>query len=510
MSSLLDRVRSYFATFLKGGYELLVPRRGSSDFPINSQTLLTYAPIWYSTGKIGGHIAQMPRRLKRELPDESIESTSLHGNRNTWPGSLTNLMNLDPKSLMTAADLFETVQKDAIIDGNGRIGLIRAPSGAALNMIRLTPRSTWTFITLLNSQSGQVSDISDNGSLLSATDKWHHVTDLDGSQFVLHDDDVIHIKGLQNDGITGIPLWYASRDSTGGGKTAEAHTNRIFSNEAIPGLILQAPAGVLNNDQKAKDFLQTFREHLSGANTGSPALLRYGVTATQLGMDNRASQLLELRQFSRDEAWLWTGDIQFYSGADNVYKNGDDLENAYTKHTLARWVHKWEQEMSLKLLSQRQRDLGWYIDFDMRAILRGTMKTQMEILNMGRQAQILSEEDGRRAIGESPSRKPGENYDNPNTSSGSNIAGNGDGDLTAETEAETDNNSAKYPGNLDRDRWIYEQHLAGEASMAQISGRLCEEKTDWEPIGTARGIRTASHRYADFHGLARVNRHAAA
>jgi hypothetical protein len=264
--------------------------------------------------------------------------------------------------------------------------------------------------------------------------------------------------------------------------------------------------GVLTDDNKAKEFLTTFNQSHQGDNAGNTALLRYGVTATQLSMDSRGSQLLEQRMFSRDEAWLWTGDIQFYSGSPNVYRSGDELENAYARHTLGRWVRKWEAEMCLKLISPVNRSMGWYIDFDMAAILRGTLEAQMKIMQIARQIGTMSEEDTRRMLGKSPQRNPGENYENPNTSSpGAEPAPKPATSQVEDEQAAAASNT--YAGSLERDKWIYDAHADGEQTLAEIAAELMAQDT-WDAIGTDRGIRAASHRYADFHGLPRVNRHA--
>ena len=520
LGSAFNRIRHgvarIFSSFVQGGYELLVRSRGSSDFPVTSSTMLTYAPIWYSTNKISGHISQMPRVLKQETRDEEIIEIGRNTSSLTWQGRLSKTLNLDPNGLQTSADLFETVQKDAMIDGNGRAGIVRNERGEATQLIRLAPGTTTCFLSMTVDASTTVSDVSDNGTAWFAADKWHFVTDLGGQTFILHDDDVLHIKGLQHDGITGIPLWDVSRDSVGGGKTAEAHTNRLFSNDAIPGMILTAPPGVLENEGKANEFVDTFIAHHTGAQSGNVALLRHGVTASKLSVDNKASQLNESRMFSRDEAWLWTGDIQFYSGADNVYRNGQELDSAYKQQTLARWKHKWDQECTLKLLTQRQRDLGWYIELDMSAILRGTPEVQASIIQTLRATNTISEEDSRRMLGRSPKRREGENYENPNTSSPfSSPAGESEEDEGEESEVieNVDRRHIglpapreRYTGHLERDQWIYEQHASGEHTLEEIIAQMPERSEEWELIGTVRGLRNASHRYADFHDLPRINR----
>ena len=509
---IAGKFREYMSSFVKGGYELLVRPRGSSNYPVTPDTMLTYAPIWYSINKISGHIGQIPRGVKRTRRDGTVEETDRSTSRMRWNGRLWDMLNLDPNGLMSAMDLFETVHKDAIF-GNGRLGIVRT-NGIPTQLIRLAPYSTCSFlVSEATNASLSTSDSQDVGTLAGGWEKWHEVTDSGGETFYMHDSDVIHVKGLQHDGINGIDLDEVCRDSVGGAKTQEAFTNRTFVNDAIPGLILTAPEGVLNDNNKAKEFLDSFNAHQQGSQKGRTALLRHGVTASQLSQTGEQAQLLELRQFSRDEAWLWTGDIQFYSGADNVYRNGAELDSAYKQQTLARWVVKWEQELTLKLLTQQQRDLGWHIDLDMSVILRGTMKEQFEIIQIARQMGVWSEEASRRMIGNQGPRVDGENYENPNTSS---PFGASQEEPSSEMETATVESAAlltlpaprSYGDTLERDKWIYEAHADGSKTIEGIVESLPWMENDWEPICTARGLRNASHRYADFHDLPRVNRHA--
>ena len=391
-----------------GSYELLVDhsRRNDSGIRVTNRRILEYAPIYFSVCKMGGHIGTMPRRVKIVVGDSVTPVTP-------QMSGLPELLNLIPNDFTSAMDLFETIQKDAVIDGNVRIGIIRK-DGTPTALIGLHPDSVFTFISYPDRGAGTVSDRAAFGPVFGAVTKWHHVTAASGGTFILPDSDCIHIKGLQHDGLTGMALWDVARNSIGGGLAAEKHVNRTMVNNGVPGLILEAPEGVLTDKDKAEEFLDSFiRMHEGLDNPSRTGLLRYGVTARQLSQTGRANQLIENRKFSRDEAWLWTGDMVFVDGG-SAYSNQQERDNAYKQHTLGRWVSKWEDELNIKLLTSEQRRRGWVIDFDQNAILRGSLKQRLEEYEIARRIGYLSQEETRRLDG-LPAPNETDNFTNPNT-----------------------------------------------------------------------------------------------
>ncbi|GAG12526.1 unnamed protein product, partial [marine sediment metagenome] len=261
-------------------------------------------------------------------------------------------------------------------------------------LILIHPRDVWTFISY--PQGGREFSVSDRtafGPLFGATAKWHFVTAANGETFILPDSDVIHVKGLQHDGITGIPLWSVGRNIIGGGLAAEAHVNRTMKNNGVPGLILEAPVGVLTDKDKANEFLTKFREmHEGSENASRTALLRYGVKANQLSQSGRDGQLIENRKFSRDDAFLLTGDMAFYDGG-SAYSNQQDRDDAFKDVTMARWRTKWESESNIKLLTPQQRMAGYVIDFDESGILRGSLRHRLEAYEIARRIGYYSQEE---------------------------------------------------------------------------------------------------------------------
>lgn len=470
--TIATRVANAFKAIMGYQYPNYDPIRdfasGTTDSgkTISNTNILEYAPIWHSTNKIAGFLAQMPRLVKQDTrtvtPAESM---------------LPELLNESPNAFMTSFDAFETAQHHAIIDGNGRMAISREPTtGEPVGLMPVHPDFVWCFVTYpAGGPTGtqQVGETTPHGPLYEGRIKWHYITSANGEIVIVPDSEMIHIKGLQHDGIVGIPMWYQARNSVGGALAAETYVNTSLDNYGLPGLILSAPEGKLRDNEKAQEYLDTVNMHLKGVRkAGKTMLLRDGITASVLTGENRANQLSEMRNFSRDEAWMWTGDMQFYSGSD-AYSNAEDRDQAFRDYTMGRWVGKWEAEMRSKLLTQGQRDNGWHIDLDETAILRGSLKTRLEGYEIARRIGYLSQEEIRERDG-LPEPDPGQNFDNPNTSSpepsnggnGDEMGGNGGSDDDSDDDGPEDS----------RSRVISTEVMQTNGELKRLSGWMHAER----------------------------------
>ena len=51
------------------------------------------------------------------------------------------------------------------------------------------------------------------------------------------------------------------------------------------------------------------------------------------------------------------------------------------RNTVGPWVDAWEQELNWKLFTDEEKEQGFYVKFNMNALLRGDMKTRAEFYN---------------------------------------------------------------------------------------------------------------------------------
>lgn len=393
-SRLQSGLRSVFASTLSNPDSWLVRwLRGDdgdgsdSGVTVNAKTVLTYAPVWMGVNKIVGLVGQLPLCAYERTDERHNVKRPDHA------GSYV----LDyPNDLMDASVFRETITAHAILQGNGRAYIERDGRNNPLELIPLLPDRTKTI--LVNNK------------------KWHVVTDpTTGEISKLPGADVLHICGFGFDGIQGYSLVEMAKNSIGLGLAAEKHTNRHFKNNAIPSLILEAPAGVLTKETEAKAFLKDWNDYHQGLTENSKAgLLRGGIKATQLGMSGRDSQWIEQRKFQRQEAALWLAIEQILGDDSSVSYNSLEQKNmAFLVNCLMRWNVKWEQQCNRKLLTVQQRESrSHYFKFTVAALMRATLKERYEVYASAVQNTILNPNECR-ALEDLPPYEGGDEYKNP-------------------------------------------------------------------------------------------------
>jgi HK97 family phage portal protein len=397
-SRMATAVRRFWNSSLSSPAQWLVDwiREPTSDsgVMVNGKTALEFAPFWYGVNKISGHVGQMPFSTYEKVNDrESVE-------RLAHPGSW--VVN-NPNDYMDAMVWREAMQGHAIMWGNARSAIVRNGRNDPAEFILLLPDRTVTVLV--------------NG------EKWHVVTDLEsGEKTKIRDRDVLHIVGFSYDGIQGYSLIEKARNSLGLGLAAEKHTNRHFKSNAIPGLVLEAPPGVLKKEEDAREFMRQWNDYHEGVDkSNKAALLRDGMKVNTLGMSGRDAQWIEQRRFQRQEAALWLMLEQILGDDASVSYNSLEMKNlAYLSVCLNRWLLKWEQQCNRKLLTRQQYESGnWYFKFVRNAILQMTAKERFEIYEKGRTIGMFSPNTCL-ALEDMPLRKDpeGDRFDNPNTTPG--------------------------------------------------------------------------------------------
>jgi HK97 family phage portal protein len=245
--------------------------------------------------------------------------------------------------------------------------------------------------------------------------KWHVVTMEDGSKVKIPDADVLHIPGLGFDGIQGYSLIEMAKNSIGLGLAAERHTNKHFKHNAMPGLVIEAPAGFFRDKKEAENFLKEFEKWHGGVdNTSRPALMREGMKATPLSMNGRDAQWIEQRIFQRQEAALWMVCEQILGDDSSVSYNSLEQKNlAYLTNCLNRWLVRWELELREKLLTGLQkRQETHYFKFNRNALLAMSANDRADFYTKMRAIEAISANEVREKE-DMPPYDGGDTYDNP-------------------------------------------------------------------------------------------------
>jgi len=373
-------------------------------------TALTYPPVWYAVNKIAGNVAQLPLVLYQRDGDVGKSKATAH--------PAYRLVKQHPNDFLTPSVWKETMMLHALLWGAGRSVIERTNGGVPVSVSILPPDATKTIV--IHDQRENVSS------------KWHVWRSARTMrEYPFPDRDVLHIPGLGYDGITGYSVIELAKNSWGLGLASQKAANRFFRNNAVPSLILEAPAGTFRDEAAAQEFIRRFNEYHQGLdNQGRVGLLREGIKANPLAMSGKDSQFIEQRKFQRQEAALWFLLEQILGDDASVSYNSLEQKNlAYLTNCLMRWLLKWEEECGEKLLTEREKRAdSHFFKFQTAALLRGTTKERYEVYRIARTIGVLSQNECR-ALEDMNPVEGGDSYQNPNTTA--NTADNGqsrDGD----------------------------------------------------------------------------------
>jgi HK97 family phage portal protein len=207
---------------------------------------------------------------------------------------------------------------------------------------------------------------------------------------LLTQEDVVHIRGLSIDGVTGVSLLTWGREVIGGALGQQKHGNRLWKNGANPGMALMHPQTLSENAHKR--LRESFDQRYSGSdNAGKTLIVEEGMKIERLSMTNDDAQFLESRKFSRSEISGITrvpphmiGDLERAT-----FSNIEHQDLAFVKHALRPWLVRWEQALTRDLF--RGSDL--LPEFNVDGLARGDLKSRYQAYAIGRNWGWLSAND---------------------------------------------------------------------------------------------------------------------
>ena len=371
------------------------------DQYMTANRALSYAPVWNCVSRITGAFSVMPLNIHREMGRNKTIQTR---------HSSYSLFRWRPNAYQTPAVYKQQIMCHALLWGNGRAYIVRDDSGRPSELIPLLPDSTCA--VMVNGEKWHAT-IADSHSRL----RYFLGEELKPEEYIwLKDEEVWHIPGLGFDGIEGKSLIGLAKQSWGIGLDAEKHVAKQQKKGYAGGLMLEAPTGAFRSQKEAEEFLSHFKKAHEGAdNAGTIGLLREGIKANVMAMSNTDAQFIEQRKFQREDAALWFV-MQSILGdsSGNSYASLEQKNLAYRMECLAPWSTKIEEESDLKLLTDSERQRGYYHKFNDGALLRTEKAQTMAFISQGIAARVINPNEGRSLLDMNP-YEGGDKYENPNT-----------------------------------------------------------------------------------------------
>ena len=329
---------------------------------IDADSAMRTSAVWGCVRVISETIAQAPLLVYERLEDNSRKKANGY--------YLYSRLHDQPNEFQTAFEWKEMMTAHAILRGNGYSKIIAGRSGFADQLIPLHPDR----VTPEQLRNGSWYS---NG-MLSGSPMRYKVRNDDGTEDILKENDIFHLRGLSNGGLKGMAVIEYARDSFGLALAAESYGARIFSQDARPGGVLEHP-GKLSPDAQ-KNLKESWNQQHAGlGNAHSVAVLAEGMKWHQVGMTSEDAQFLETRQFQVADIARWfrvpLHMIQEVSKETSWGSGIEQLEIAFIIYTMLPWAVRWEQAISRDLIIQTDK---YYAEFMFDALMRADIKTRYE------------------------------------------------------------------------------------------------------------------------------------
>jgi HK97 family phage portal protein len=284
------------------------------------------------------------------LPLHLYKRDALGGKTIAREQPLYNVLHHTPNSWQTSFEWREQAMLHLCLHGNAYSELRAGLSGAVSELIPLHPSR----MKVERIETGRLRYV---------------YTEPNGEKTLYTQDQIMHIRWLSNDGVTGMVPVELARDAIGLARACEIHGASYFGNGARPGIVLETDNMIPPEAATAlRDNWE--RTHRGADRASKTAVLMGGLKAHELGGNNQESQFLESRRFQVEEICRLyrvpphlVGDLT-RSSFSNIEQQSID----FVQHTLLPWLRRFETAFARDLIAD---NTTYFAEFDTRGLLRG-------------------------------------------------------------------------------------------------------------------------------------------
>lgn len=325
-------------------------------------------------------IGKLPCKLLQQAEDGGISEVRGH--------KLYDVIRYRPNPYMTATTFWSTME--ALCQHHG-------------NAYAYIERSGRSQVRLWIIDPGEVEVWFDDALLLYEVPDVFYIWRARGKQITLTSQEVIHIKTSDTvDGLVGKSVLEQLRSTIDGSKKAQSLLNKLYSNGLTSKAVLTYTGDL--SKEKRDQFVAGIEAYAKGEfkDQGVENIipLPVGTTLTPLNIKLTDSQFLELKQYSATQIAAAFGCKPFHVGdyTKSSYASEEAQQLAFYVDTLLYRLKLYEEELTYKLLSPKERQQGLRCKFNEKAALRTDMQTQASILTMYVAAGLMTHNEAREQL----------------------------------------------------------------------------------------------------------------
>jgi HK97 family phage portal protein len=377
VSPTLDKlIREYFG----GGST-------SSGVSVNSETAMRLATVYACVKVLYQSIAQMPCHLMERVGEGKNATT---GKAIDHP--LYSILHDQPNSWMGADELWGMSVAHESLRGDF-LAFKTMVRGEVRELIPIDPERV--------QEIKQNPDWSITYKILEG-----------GSVKEYLQDKIFHVRGMSLNGYSGLnPIAY-NRESVGVGIAYEKFKANYFGRGLHPSAIIESPNRMDTPDRK--NVARSLTEEFAGlSNSQGLMFLDDGMKMNFPPIKLVDQQFLENEKYTQSQiASLFRVPLMLLQAGDapTTYASSEQFMLAFVTHALAPIIVNREKAIYRSLLTEKEKR-RFYAKFEMRSLLRGAFKEQMEGFQIAIDKCIMNPNEVRGLLEMNPYFPDGEKYE---------------------------------------------------------------------------------------------------
>lgn len=207
---------------------------------------------------------------------------------------------------------------------------------------------------------------------------------------------ILHVPAFSANGIVGYSPIRMAAEAVGLGMAATEFASRFYGQGMNVGGLLEHPKEL---SDKAWARLQgSIETDWAGLqNSWRPIILEEGMKFSRVPMPLKDAQFIEQQNLTDIQlCGLFRVPPHMVARLERATNNNIEHQGIdFVVYSMLPWVKRWEQVMNMRMFTREERAQGYYVKFNLAALLRGDFKSRQEGLAIMRQNGAINADQWR-------------------------------------------------------------------------------------------------------------------
>ena len=337
---------------------------------VSETNVITLSGVFAAARAVAEDVACLPLKAYRRLEPKGKEVASgepKYPNAEGRPINLHNLVHEVPNVDMTDLEFRSLMIWWAQIWGNAYAEIERDTAGRPIAMIPRHPHTVRV-------------DRDETDRLFYRLKRQVAEPEVD-----IPKRDMVHVKGISDDGLTGLMIAKVGRDAFGIYLAAERYSGRFFGRGAMLGGVVSFPdKGKFTTKEAMQQYREDFNRIYGNAGEGHQWMITDdGADVKVTGAKPEEAQLSDTVKFRLEDVarWFRVPPVIIGHNTSTPYTNVESLGMFYTKFAMGPWAKRVQKELTRKLVPVGRDDL--FVEHVIDALMWADSKVRAEFHNIG-------------------------------------------------------------------------------------------------------------------------------